>query len=216
MRAKREEALQQAREFNLHQTAQRRASEVQRSPQQQPEHQQLSRDSRPSPSSSPASLPNNGTMAPPTNANNTGNSNIVNTPQSMTTSLPQQSQNNMPVRHTSSPSFSPRQMQRGAEIMAQQQPQTPHVGEAMINSPMTNQQLQQAQQQQQMLRNHNVVVAAMNACGLAGRDQSTLTAEEKVKGERREYKNKHCFDSFSTCLLLLLLNIIKRLMLLHI
>lgn len=167
--------MQQARAFNLHQT-QRKASEVQRSPQQQPDHSQLSRDSRPSPSSSPASLPNSGAMAPPNNANN-----IVNTPQSMTANLPQQPQTNMPVRHAASPSFSPQQMQRGAEVMTQQQPPTPHVAEAMMNSPMVNQQLQT---QQQMMRNHQynaILTAAINACGLAGRDQSTWTPEERVR-----------------------------------
>lgn len=177
MKTKKEEALQQARAFSLHQNAQRRASEVQRSPPQQSDHQQISRESRPSPSTSPASLPNNnGIMAPPINVNNGGNNNVVNTPQSMTANLPQQ--NNMPVRHTESPSFSPQQMQRGAEVMTQQ-PQTPHANEARINSPMTNQQLQQ---QQAMMRQHNAMVAvAMSTCGLAGRDHNTLTPEEKVR-----------------------------------
>jgi hypothetical protein len=111
-------------------------------------------------------------MAPP------ANNNIVNTPQSMTASLPQQ--NNMPLRHTASPSFSPPpQLQRGPEAIPQQpQPQTPHVNEAMMNSPMATQQLPP----QHMMRNpqyNAIFTAAINACGLTGRDQSTWTVEEK-------------------------------------
>ncbi|KAG1469347.1 hypothetical protein G6F56_003307 [Rhizopus delemar] len=165
----------------LHQNSQRRASEAQRSPQQPQEHQSLTRDTRSSPSASPASLPNNGPMAPPTNANNA----IVNTPQSMTSSLPQQSQNAMPVRPPTSPSFSPQQ--RG-DIM-NQQPHTPHVNEAMMNSPMTNQQMQHAQQNHMMRTPNNqynaILGAAMSACGLTGRDQNTLTIEERQQNAMR-------------------------------
>lgn len=106
----------------------------------------------------------------------------------MPANLPQQ---HIPGRHTASPSFSPQQLQRGVEVVPggggphPPQPQPSNLGpEGMMTSPMVNQQM--PMQQSMMTAAHRaqqqsaIVNAAMNSVGLGGRDQSSLTHEEKV------------------------------------
>lgn len=193
------------RDYMLQQQQQQQAH-YQPQQQQQQQQQQLARDVRPSPASSTASLPNNNGMPPPPN-NNT----IVNTPQSMPANLPQQ---HIPGRHTASPSFSPQQAQRGVEVMPgagggphpqqqQQQPPPPSqqppstMGpEGMMTSPMVGQQMPMQQQQSMMTAAHRtqqqnaIVNAAMNSVGLGGRDQNSLTHDEKVGGGIQSLSNK--------------------------
>ncbi|KAI8996987.1 hypothetical protein BDB01DRAFT_830616 [Pilobolus umbonatus] len=196
---------QQQSQQQQQQQQQRRASEAQRTTQspQQPIHQQeqqqlhlqtvssqqqnqLSRDPRPSPASSTASLPNSG-MPPPPN-------NIVNTPQSIPANLPQQ---HIPGRHTGSPSFSPQQLQRGAEVVGAGVHPNP---EALMTSPMITQQLPMQTQQLSMQasvmaanRNAPLVTAALNVLGLQNRDQQSFTPEERlaIHNQIRQFQMHH-------------------------
>jgi hypothetical protein len=123
-----------------------------------------------SPANSTTSLPNNPNMPPPPAGN------IVHTPQTAPTSLP-----NQPPRVSASPSFSPQQVQRQGPDQPQQPGDQPMMGPPMPGNG------QQIPGQPPMNRPHNMqmvqnglIVAAMNALGLGGRDPSTLTVEEKV------------------------------------
>jgi hypothetical protein len=102
----------------------------------------------------------------------------------MSANLPQQQQqqpqHNILGRHpTASPSFSPQQMQRGVEVV--------NAGSENVMSPMVMQPQAQpppqpnmntaAQRQQQQ---NQLVFAAMNSCGLGGRDYNSLTPDERV------------------------------------
>lgn len=104
----------------------------------------------------------------------------------MPANLPQQ---HIPGRHTASPSFSPQQMQRGVEVVPGSGSIGPHPPggppDGMMTSPMVGQQM--SMQQPMMTAAHRaqqqnaLVNAAMTSVGLGGRDQQSLTPEEKVK-----------------------------------
>ncbi|KAI9253206.1 WD40-repeat-containing domain protein [Sporodiniella umbellata] len=165
LRAKKEEAIQQSRNYSLHQNSQRRGSEAQRgSPQ---EAAPLSS----SPSTSPTSLPLHPAMAPPAAHHPTAN-----TPQSMASTLPA----NHGGRPPTSPSFSP---QPPRDLMSQSPHTTAHTNEPMMNSPMTHPALQHPQHPVFRTSNsqYNAILgAAINACGLTGKDQSTWTMDERL------------------------------------
>ncbi|KAI8332691.1 hypothetical protein BC941DRAFT_436347 [Chlamydoabsidia padenii] len=165
---------------------------------QQQQQQQLaqSRDHRSSPVSSIASLPNNGGIPPPNNNSTGGPTNgnpMVNTPQALPASLPQQQQQQQqqaPTSRlgTSSPSFSPQQVQRpgipgngGNENMAGH-PEM--MNPAMMNTqgiPMNPQGQMMMNQQRLVVNPQNaIIINIMNALGLGGRDPQTLTPDERA------------------------------------
>jgi energy-coupling factor transporter transmembrane protein EcfT len=100
--------------------------------------------------------------------------NLVNTPMSANQHIPTSS---TPTQVGQSPSFSPSQQQRNIGVVS------PMVSQAMNNAqqPM----ISQAHRVQQY---NAIVAAAMNTMGLSGRDQQSLSPEERVKS--REWKGR--------------------------
>lgn len=125
----------------------------------------------------------------------TNGSSVANTPQTLPASLPQQQQAPTGRIGTSSPSFSPQQVQRlGLVSNGVNENVTGHP-DTIVNSSMVNAQgiPMNAQgvpmnAQGQMMMNQRVVVSPhnaiilniMNALGLGGRDPQSLTPEERV------------------------------------
>jgi hypothetical protein len=134
--------------------------------------------------------------------------NLVNTPMSANQHIPTSS---TPTQVGQSPSFSPSQQQRNIGLDGNTSAAMAVAsGNASMVSPMVSQAMNNGQpmiSQAHRAQQYNAIVAAaMNTMGLSGRDQQSLSPEERVKS--REGKGRvFIFYSlvFADPLLLLLL-----------
>jgi energy-coupling factor transporter transmembrane protein EcfT len=117
--------------------------------------------------------------------------NLVNTPMSANQHIPTSS---TPTQVGQSPSFSPSQQQRNIGVDDNTSAAMAVAsGNASMVSPMVSQAMNNAQQpmisQAHRVQQYNAIVAAaMNTMGLSGRDQQSLSPEERVKS--REWKGR--------------------------